>query len=139
MGSVYVITFFTVLILIVSGTFEIITRCFDWLCPVTCGGTRLHRINDTIKEKLLWNFVIRLILEGALDIAFAAYINLVYGEFNIHLFGSWVNYVSAYILGGAVILLPVWILWFYLRNYEHLENEEFAEKYGAVYEGLKPN
>ena len=35
--------------------------------------------------------------------------------------------------------MPLWIIHFYLKNFENLEDEKFEEKYGAVYEGLKPD
>lgn len=95
-------------------------------------------MSDRIKKWLHWNFVIRLILEAALEISFCAYFNLKYGKFDKTIFGSWFNFVSIIILAGCLFLLPFFILDFYLAtNFYKLNDETFEEKYGSVYDGLK--
>jgi hypothetical protein len=91
----------------------------------------------SIKKRLHWNFVIRLLIEAAMEIAFGTYLQLKYGQFNFKLFGSWFNYISTVILGGALLLLPIFIVIFYTRNFHLLADEEFEAKYGAIYEGLQ--
>jgi len=123
----------------VIGILEVTTRLSKRIAPVRCKKTIIHRLNKRLKKKLLWNFVIRLFIEAALEIAFCVYLNLVYGEFNIKVLGSWFNFISSCILGISLALLPIWIIFFYLRNFDRLEDEKFSEKYGATYEGLKAN
>ena len=99
----------------------------------------IRRGNEWLKKKLMWNFVIRLILEGALETAFCCYINIKYGKFDRKIFGSVFSFLSSIVLGLLLILFPVFILVFYLRNFDRLGDQEFLHKYGGVYEGLKTN
>jgi hypothetical protein len=47
-----------------------------------------------------------------------------------------IDYFIGILLSLGVFVLPFFILFFYCRNLEKLEDEEFEEKYGAVYDGL---
>lgn len=126
LGSVYVFAFITALVLTISFILELCS--YDpWF----------RNLNLWIKKKLHWNFVIRLLIEAAMEISFGTYLQIKYGEFNFKLFGSWFNFVSTAFLGGSLVLLPIFIVIFYNHNFHKLENEEFEAKYGAVYEGLK--
>ena len=125
LGSVYVFAFLTSVVLILSGFLE--------LC--TC-DQQITQLNGSIKKRLHWNFVIRLLIEAAMEIAFGCYLNFKYGHFNVKLFGAVFNYISTIVLGGALLILPFFILIFYSYNFYRLADEEFESKYGAVYEGL---
>ena len=37
----------------------------------------------------------------------------------------------------AIAIMPIWTLVFYCRNFRKWQEEEFEEKYGAVFEGLR--
>lgn len=87
----------------------------------------------------MWNFVIRLLIEGYLELIFSVYFNLKYSNCDFKFFGSWVNYFSAVIFAGILVIAPFFIAVFYYRNFHRFEDEEFTEKYGSVYEGLKIN
>lgn len=124
---------------IALGTFmalmlAVILAIFLRFCQVSC----CSRLYTKIEKFFLWNFVIRLVLEAALEISFCAYLNLRYGHISSHYFGEVFNYVSTLILGSALVFLCGWIVVFYLQRFDQLEDEDFIEKYGDVYEGLKP-
>lgn len=51
--------------------------------------------------------------------------------------GSWFNFISIGIFGVCLALLPFFIVIFYLKNFNRLEDEDFEKKFGATYEGLK--
>ena len=106
LGSVYVFAFLTSVVLILSGFLE--------LC--TC-DQQITQLNGSIKKRLHWNFVIRLLIEAAMEIAFGCYLNFKYGDFNVKLFGVIFNYISTVVLGGALLILPFFILIFYLYNF----------------------
>ena len=89
-----------------------------------------------LKRKLHWNFGIRLVLEGALDLSFSDYINLKYGHCTFKILGSWVNYFYSIFFTTVLILMPLVVLIFYCINFKKLKEKEFEEKYGSVYEGL---
>ena len=40
-------------------------------------------------------------------------------------------------MAAAIAILPIWITYFYCKNFEKLDDAEFEEKYGATYEGLR--
>ena len=48
-----------------------------------------------------------------------------------------VNYVTMIVMGIAVCLLPPWILLFYCKNFNKWNDEDFSEKYGAIFEGIR--
>jgi hypothetical protein len=81
--------------------------------------------------------VIRLVLEGSLEMSFCCYINFKYGVFNRTILGSCFNYITTIVLCACLVSLPFFIVIFYSMNFDKLEDEEFTEKFGAVYEGLK--
>jgi hypothetical protein len=127
LGSMYVISFFTAIGLLTALVLDLFSRF-----------TLASKLSAKIKEKLHWNFTIRLILEGALEIAFCVYINFKYGDYKSHVFGSIFNMLSAGVFGLCLVILPFWIIYFYIfKHFEDLEDEEFEKKYGAVYEGLR--
>ena len=95
-----------------------------------------YKLNRMLKRKLYWNFGIRLIIEGALELSFSAFINLKYGVCSFKILGSWVNYFYSIFLTATLILMPVVVLLFYCLNFKKLEEKDFEEKFGTVYEGL---
>ena len=125
LGSVYVFAFLTAIVLILSGLLELCARF-----------TIVNKLNNRIKKQLHWNFVIRLVMEAGMEIAFGVYINLTYGKFEKGYFGAVFNYLSCIVLGGALLALPIFIIVFYSRNFHRLEEEGFEAKFGSVYEGL---
>ena len=127
LGSVYILALIIGFGLILSVLLSCCTRF-----------TFARWLHTKIKNALYWNFVIRFILEAALEISFCAYFNFYYGEFKIRIFGSWFNYVSMGIMTSCLVLLPFFILDFYLAtNFYKIDSEDFEAKYGSVYEGLK--
>jgi hypothetical protein len=138
LGSVFVIMIFTCVALVVIAILELVERLDKCLAPERAQSCFIARLNTKIKEQILWNFVIRLLLEGTLETAFCVFFNLQYGEFDTSIFGAWFNYFFSCLLGVTLVLLPIWIVVFYLKNFDQLEKEDFQKKFGAVYEGLKP-
>ena len=47
------------------------------------------------------------------------------------------NNLSAIILGGAIAAFPIFVLIFYCCKFAKWEDEDFDEKYGAIFEGLR--
>ena len=37
----------------------------------------------------------------------------------------------------VIVILPFWIIYFYCKNFEKWRDEEFVEKYGTIFEGLR--
>lgn len=98
---------------------------------------RVQHFNEILKKKMLWNFVIRLVIEAYLELAFSVYFNLKYTSCDFNYFGSWNNYFFALMLGFLLVASPFFILGFYHWNFTRFSDEDFQERYGSVYEGLK--
>ena len=40
-------------------------------------------------------------------------------------------------MAAAIAILPIWIIYFYCKNFDKLGDAEFEHKYGASYEGMR--
>ena len=126
-GSVYVIMLLTIL-----GLFGILlTYPLLRFAPV-------RRLHDYLKETLMWNFTIRLVLEGCLESSFCIYLTFVYGggfkgkEF----FGSDIDLIISIVVAVGTFLLPTFFGLFYLDHFFAWDKEEFAI-YAEAVDGLK--
>ena len=126
LGSMYIILLVMCVLILFSAFLELFARF-----------PRCANFNNRIKRQLHWNFVIRFCIEGVLEFAFAAAINIKYGKHDLHILGSWVNYLFAIVFLIVLVVLPVFVILFYWYWFEKLDDEEFEKKYGAAYEGLK--
>lgn len=126
LGSLYVIILLTVVALFLT----VILLPFK---RIRC----CKKVNGTLKKHLHWNFVIRLIIEGSMDLTFTTYFNLMYARFSVRYYGSFINYIFAILFAILLIASPVFIIVFYGVNFKKLHDQKFERKYGAVYEGLK--
>lgn len=104
MGTIYVISLFTTFCLIVI----LITLPF-----IRCKGC--DRFNLWLRKKLLWNAIIRLILEESLETTYAVVLCFKYSSYNSNAFGSATDYVIAVILTVAIASLPAFMIIFYLK------------------------
>ena len=65
-----------------------------------------------LDKKLKWNWTIRLLLEGILEITFSSIITIRYGQISGS-FGYTFNFVLGYILVAITVALLFFILCFY--------------------------
>ena len=72
-----------------------------------------------------------------MSLSFSVYFNLKYASCDFKIVGSWFNYFMAILFAVIIILAPIFILFFYNKNFSRLEDEEFISRFGAVYEGLR--
>jgi hypothetical protein len=127
MGSMfvyYVITLFALLFIFVGWA----TR--------RCGNSFVIRQHEKLKKIFLWNFCIRLIFEASLELSFCIGLNWKYGVWGA---GNWADdfcSINTMMIAVLLLIMPFGIYCFYTKKFEHLADEEFEEKYGAVYEGL---
>lgn len=125
MGTVYVVTQVTAFGLIGI----LITLPF-----MRCKGC--DRFNLWLRKKLLWNTVIRLVLEESLETTYAVVLCFKYSSFNSGAFGSMTDYILSVILAVAIATLPAFMIIFYLKYFDQWEDEKFEEIYGAPLDGL---
>lgn len=71
-----------------------------------------------------------------MELSFCCFLNLYYGAYE----GTWamkLNYCVSWFFAAALGLSPFLIIGFYNWHFKKLGDEEFEEKWGAPYEGLK--
>ena len=98
----------------------------------------IRSVRRKLDQKLKWNFTIRLFLEGFMEITFSSYITLIYVQKGS--FGGELNFWVGVFLFSVVILLPIFVIVFYLINFERMSDQsdtDFDDKFGSVYEGLR--
>lgn len=72
----------------------------------------------------MWNFVIRLFLEAALEMAFCVFIN-VYFLNNLATatgFFEYADYLVTILVIVIMIFLPIWIIYWYICKRDNFEN-----------------
>jgi hypothetical protein len=99
---------------------------------------RINKCRKKIKKDIMWNFVIRLIMETALELSFCCFLNFpyFYRIANFEGFFEILDYFMTIVISLMIAIMPFWIAIFYIRNFEDWGTEKFEEKYGAPYEGL---
>lgn len=129
LGTIFVMMHFYLLAYIFAGVFYILGKKWQ-VCA---------KVSAKLNAALFWNGLLRLFMEAYLEFSLAVILNLWYIEFD-HENGA-VLYQSICTLLYAIILfgLPVFVVKFYKRNLDKLDETEFKEKYGSVYEGLRLN
>ena len=113
LGSVFLILLITCILLCLIVLLQICT-----FIPVC------NRVVARLKKKLLWNFVLRLIIEGVLELFFCAVLNVMYG--NVYSYdssaewgaGELFNFICACLFGSIAIIAMPWILLFYCTKSE---------------------
>ena len=109
------------------------------LSPLS-GLQYVQKFRNKLKNKLQWNFTIRLFLEGLLETTFSSAITLTYVEKET--FGDVLNFLLAIFLLLIVAALTIFVVVFYLNRFQRMSNKDdkqFKKTFGAAYEGLKIN
>lgn len=112
MGSVYIFMLGTVFGLILIVILQPIKGCHP----------RLEKIQNWLKTFFLWNWVIRLILEAALELSFVVILqyDFLSNLKNAGGFFEGVDYLMTYLVIFGLIFLPCFILVFYCKNFDKL-------------------
>ena len=129
MGSQYLfllMTIFGLLLIVITLPFKSRTTC--------CGNT-----NRWLRKKLLWNWIIRFLLESALEIGFGLILLFRYGERDKQYPWTIVDFIIGISLAILLFPLPAFILFFYSKYHDRLKDEEFKETFGTAIEGFDPN
>ena len=92
------------------------------------------RLKIKFDKLFFWNFYLRTMYEGCIDIALISMMEVSLAET-----GSWgkiFSYSISVICLLVLLAIMLWI-WCWLRK-QDLKDDKIEEKYGTVYEGLKP-
>ena len=91
------------------------------LSPLS-GLQYVQKFRNKLKNKLQWNFTIRLFLEGLLETTFSSAITLTYVEKET--FGDVLNFLLAILLLLIVAALTIFVVVFYLNRFERMSNKD---------------
>ena len=91
------------------------------LSPLS-GLQYVQKFRNKLKNKLQWNFTIRLFLEGLLETTFSSAITLTYVEKET--FGDVLNFLLAILLLLIVAALTIFVVVFYLKRFERMSNKD---------------
>lgn len=87
---------------------------------------------------LFWGSLIRLLFEGYLELCLSVLIGLTDIEWSGDNYNTSVLYCNVFTIVLSILLLalPFFIYGFYTVNMDKMEDEEFVERYGDIYDGL---
>ena len=110
--------------------------------PVKHKDTRVGRFHRKCSGIMFWNFWLRMLIQGCLEILISAVLYVIMrsklvaetGDYNMFLF---VNDIMSFALIGIFIFLPPWVLYFYYKNFDRVEKEEFTQTYGSAIDSLR--
>ena len=80
----------------------------------------INKIKRKLDRKLKWNFTIRLLLEGLLEISFTTVITIRYVQ--LDRFGGYFNYILAWILLTLGLGLFAFIMCFYIYMFDRMSD-----------------
>lgn len=88
------------------------------------------------------NLLIRFVLEAALDLSISITLQIYYSDLNGGLFGSSevfyvMNSILTILLGPMVIIAAVFLTVFYIKTFHRWNDEDYDERYGAIFDGLR--
>ena len=97
-----------------------------------------QRCFDKYDKVLFWGSLIRLLFEGYLELCLSVLIGLTDMEWSGVNYNGSVLYCNIFTIILSILLLamPFWIYIFYTVNMDEMDDEEFVERYGDIYEGL---
>ena len=109
MGSVYLIMLFTLINLALYAIMRPLRNTHG--CILKC--------RKKIKKNFMWNLVIRLIMETALELSFCCFLNFpyFYRMLKPEGFFEMLDYLMTILVTLAIVIMPFWIGIFYNRNF----------------------
>lgn len=87
-------------------------------------------------KALFWGTLIRLLFEGYLELCLSVMVNLTDMTWDRTDYSVLYSNVFAIIVSVLLLGLPIFIYGFYSCHIKDLEDEDFVERYGDIYDGL---
>ena len=107
-----------------------------FLLPIT-KILRMKKIYEWLKSKIIWNSILRVLIQQYITIYLSTLINIVNFEVNFEFNGTSASSFASIFLFAVCLLLPVANISIILKNKNSLDTKEFQEKYGTLVESIK--
>mmetsp|Transcript_16345 Transcript_16345/g.22407 ORF Transcript_16345/g.22407 Transcript_16345/m.22407 type:complete len:213 (-) Transcript_16345:1199-1837(-) len=124
----------SVFLFMIIFTFILAFILFLALQSILCKIGPLMKLKKKMEDWLLWNPIIRLILEGCLELGISLQISL--GHLDYSSFTMKVNSIVTIILASICGIFPLFMIIFYCKKVDKFHDENFEAKFGSTYEGL---
>ena len=85
---------------------------------------------------LFWGSILRLFFEGYLEICLSVFVSMTDLEWSGQNYSVVFNNIFSVLTSFILVGLPIFIAIFYPVHVDKLDDEEFTQKYGNIYEGL---
>jgi len=113
-----------------------------FLSPLKSRSKYAQNKIKTMTNAMHGNMMIRYVIEAGLDISISVSLQLYYADLNGGLFGSSsafdvTNSLMTVIFGPVVLIGIVVLGFFYVKTFNRWSDEDYDNKYGAVFEGLR--
>jgi hypothetical protein len=115
MGSMYLIMLFNFgqfIFLFISKPFR---KCHH----------RFFKFRERVKKGLMWNWILRLLMETSLELVFCCLLNFPYlaNIADVKGFFEGLDYFMTIFIGLMIVVFPVWVAIFYNVNYDRMGEE----------------
>ena len=97
-----------------------------------------NRWYEKYDKLLFWGGLIRLLFEGYLELCLSVFVGLTDMEWSGEMYNNSVAYCNFFTIFLTILLLglPIFIFGWYTYYADKLEEDEFSEKFGDIYDGL---
>jgi len=99
-------------------------------------STKIKKLADKVQNKIYWNLILRICIEGYLDFSITAPLNL--GKLMWNTPSDYFSSICSMVAVAIVILFPFGVIAILYRYRKKLTDEEFHKKFGAIMEGIDP-
>ena len=111
---------------------------FIWILGITIGLVLIlllslfsrvefiHKLQDKLKKELLWNSILRTIMQTSLEFGFCCYFTLKYAHFDGS-FGAIVNFAYAYVFTVLLLGFPIICLRIYTVKFELFKSIKYED------------
>ena len=115
-----------------------IIQCLIWFFTGCCKDSSkcANKWHYKYDKTLFWGAIIRLLFEGYLETCLSVFVSLTDMVWEKNDYSVLQNNIFTIILSLCLFGLPIFIKFFYACHIESMEDEEFVEKYGDIYDGL---
>lgn len=130
-----------VIIITILFFFMLLLVCF---LPCKKQAGRVGRYHRKCSGIIYWNFWLRMLIQGCLEIGIAAMMHIYERNELLHKledYGSYLffNDLLSFVLVALFAILPFFVIGFYCKKFDRLGEEKFTETYGSAYDGLRTN